>query len=308
MFDTLRALSLWDIPISAPFALALVATLGYLFGRRSRTSADALAARSRREIRRAQTAARELEKIAWIVRRNLARHHTSLSKFKERLSDLGNQEQDESWKCLCREAAEILTPTLRLAGQIATAYDEIREQSDHLTTLTEAGTDPLTGLGNRQCLEQALADQLALMNRYEQEFAVAVFGVDQFQDVREEQGHLHGDRELQQVARIIDQLVRETDVVARYGSEQFVAVLPRTDLEGASVLGERVRACAERQLPLTVSAGVTTVLDGDTPETILSRAEAALRQAQAAGRNCVFRHDGERIEPANEEEAALSGP
>ena len=48
MFDTLRALSLWDIPISAPFALALVATLGYLFGRRSRTSADALAARSMR--------------------------------------------------------------------------------------------------------------------------------------------------------------------------------------------------------------------------------------------------------------------
>ncbi len=94
--------------------------------------------------------------------------------------------------------------------------------------------------------------QIALMNRYEIGFAVAIFDSDHFKHINDEQGHLQGDRMLQQAASLLDDTARETDIVARYGGEEFVAVM--------------------------------------------SRADAAMYRAKAAGRDCTFRHDGERVE------------
>jgi diguanylate cyclase len=301
MIELLGSLDIWSLRLPTPVALAAVATLGYLFGRRTRGSGDDIAARSRRELRRAQGVARELERIAWIVRRNLAKHHSSLAKFKQRVADLRTREEDAGWKDLCREASEILTPTLRLASQIACAYDEIRQQSNHLMAFTEARTDPLTGVSNRRGLDEALAAQLAIMQRYETGFAVTIFDIDHFKNINDEQGHLQGDRILQKVARLLDEAARETDVVARYGGEEFVVIMPRTGMEGASVFAERFRAQIGVELPLTVSGGVTVALDGDTPEAVMSRADAAMYRAKAAGRNCVFRHDGERIDTVIED-------
>jgi PleD family two-component response regulator len=89
-----------------------------------------------------------------------------------------------------------------------------------------------------------------------------------------------------------------------------VVVMPQTDLAGACVFAERFRLKLQEDMKLTVSAGVTAGLDGDTGDSILSRADAALYQAKTAGRNCVFRHTGQEIEPIYEQEAeaeALSG-
>ena len=296
MTELLGTLSLWNLQIPTTMALAVVATLGYLIGRRRRGNEEDLASRSRLELRRAQAVARELEKIAWMVRHNLAKHHSSLTKFKQRVADLSSEEQEARWKDLCREASDILTPTLRLASQIACAYDEIRQQSNHLMTFTEARTDPLTGISNRRSLDESVAAQIALMNRYELGFSVAIFDIDHFKHINDEQGHLQGDRMLQQVAGLLDDSARETDIVARYGGEEFVVVMPRTNLEGASQFAERVRARIEEEMPLTVSGGVTVALDGDTPESVMSRADAAMYRAKAAGRNCIFRHDGERVD------------
>ena len=86
MTDLLGTLSLWNLQIPTTMALAVVATLGYLIGRRRRGNEEDLASRSRRELRRAQAVASELEKIAWMVRHNLAKHHASLAKFKQRVA------------------------------------------------------------------------------------------------------------------------------------------------------------------------------------------------------------------------------
>ncbi len=280
---------------SAPLALALVATLGYLIGRR-RNQPNGQTLRSRRELRRAQSVARELERIAWMVRKNLSRHHASLSRFKDRVGILSRQQEEEAWKDLCREANEILTSTLRLATQIATAYDQIRQQTNHLMAFREVRTDPLTGIANRRGLEDALATQFALASRYEDRFAVILVDIDHFKNINDQQGHLQGDRCLQQLATLLDASARETDTVGRYGGEEFLLVLPRTDLEGASVMAERIRAKVEKETSLSISAGVAAMLDGDTPESLLQRADAALYQAKSAGRNRVFRHNGQAIE------------
>ncbi len=293
-------MDLWSLQIPVPVALAVVATIGYLFGRRTKTPEGELLFQSRRELRRAQLVAHELEQIAWTIRRSLAKHHSSVSKFKDRVGRLSDRQEEAACKELCREVEEILKPTLHLANQIAGAYDEIRQQSAKLMMFTEVRTDPLTGVNNRRGLDDALAAQFALMTRYDTRFSLVMFDIDRFKRINDEEGHLYGDRILQDLARLFDESVRETDIVARYGGEEFVIVMPQTDLEGACVFSERLRAKVEQEMSLTISGGVATALDGDSQDSLLARADGALYSAKTAGRNCVFRHTGERTESVAE--------
>ena len=282
-------MNLWAIQLPIPLALAIVATIGYLFGRRTPSGQNDAVVRSRRELRRAQLVAAELEKIAWDLRKGLARHHSSVSRFRERVGRLNDQRQDAAWKELCREAEEILKPTLRLAAQIASAHEELRQQSANLMTFTEVRTDPLTGVNNRRGLDDALAGQFAMMNRYGTRFSVGMFDIDHFKKINDQEGHLFGDRTLQRLARIFDECVRETDV------------------NGASIFAERLRAKIEAELPLTVSGGVTEAFDGDTQDSLIARADTALYQAKTLGRNCIVRHVGDGSEPATAEPSVLEG-
>ncbi len=107
----------------------------------------------------------------------------------------------ENWQEICREAEGILGPTMELAQQIARAYDEIRQQGNHLLTLTELRTDPLTGVNNRRAMEEMLSGLFSMRSRYELPFSVALVDVDGFRKVNEEEGHARGDRVLQSLAR-----------------------------------------------------------------------------------------------------------
>ena len=286
--------SLFRLP--APVALALVALIGYLVGRRRRAGQVNVLQQSRRELRRAQQVATELERIAGAVCRNLARHRDSLDRFKERVGELNGQGNQSAWMELCEEAEAVLKPTLRLAAQMAEAYDEIRQQSSHLMTFTELRTDSLTGVSNRRAFDEALGMQFALMSRYDSRFALVMLDINHFKHVNDEHGHLEGDRVLQAVARLLDDAARETDIVVRYGGEEFAVITPCTDLDGASVFAERVRVIVADQTPITISGGVALALDGDTPESLVARADMALYGAKMAGRNCIFRHTGEEVE------------
>jgi len=288
-----------EIPLTV--ALAAVATLGYLVGQRANRARDDLAGRSQRELDRARSVARELEKVAWMVRKDLARHRASLNKFKQRVSQLDAEDREAAWRELCREAEEMLAPTLRLAHQISNAYEMIRQQTNHLMTFTEVRTDPLTGVCNRRGLDDALATHFAMLDRYEVRFSVVILDLDHFKQINDQRGHLEGDRLLRQVARLLDDSARQTDVVVRYGGEEFVVVLPETDLEGAAIFADRFRAKVETEIGITVSGGVASAVDGDTPDSLLERADAALYAAKSAGRNCVFRHDGLQTESIWEE-------
>ena len=286
----------WSIQVPIPVALGLVALIGYVFGRRTRTESREVTLRSRRELRRAQQVASELDKIAYTIRQSLAAHNASVSRFKQRLGELNDEQVETAFKTLCREAEEILKPTTRLAAQISAAYDEIRQQSANLMTFTEVRTDPLTGVHNRRGFDDALAAQFALLSRYGAHFSVALFDIDHFKAINDAQGHLFGDRQLQALAKLLDEEARETDVVARYGGEEFVVIMPQTDLPGGCIFAERFRAAIERKLRLTVSGGVAEALDGDSSESLLARADAALYAAKDAGRNQIFLHDGHACE------------
>ena len=291
------AMEYWNHGLPVPIALALVALLGYLVGRvRTNSAAETRAGNTRRVLERAAGVARELELIAQQIRTSLATHHSSIAYFRDRVNEMSRRPDGVSWEELSHEAETMLKPTMRLSAQVAHAYDQLRQQTNLLMTFTEVRTDPLTGLRNRRSLDEALDSLIALMNRYGTQFSLVVFDVDHFKRINDRKGHLEGDRVLQQVARLLDESVRDTDIVTRFGGEEFVIVMPESDLAGASIFAERVRRAAERQLELTISGGVAAALEGDTEQTLLNRADSALYMAKSSGRNCVFQHSGHQVE------------
>ena len=286
-----------QLGMPGPVALAIVALLGYVVGRIRRQTPPASEAQARREIKRAQGVAKNLEAIAQDIRKDLARHRASLDRFKVRVDQLGNEHSEAAWKQLCAEAEEIIGPTMYLATQLAHCYDQIRQQTNHLLTFSEVRTDPLTGICNRRAMDDTLASLVAMKNRYNMGFSLAIFDIDHFKRINDEQGHLGGDKVIRSVAQLIEDTARDTDVVTRYGGEEFVVIMPQTELRGACVFSERMRTRVMQQLGVTVSGGVTSAMgDGETAHAIIERADAAMYAAKQAGRNCTFLHDGLKIQ------------
>lgn len=288
LLDDLRP---WLPHLPPTVALAIVAVLGYFVGRCQPDKGGAADSQAQREIERAQLVARELEKIADAIRQNLSTHDASVARFKERVRELQQHQDNEAWSQLCIEAEEVLRPTLRLANEMAHAYDEIRRQTTFLTAFTEVRTDPLTGARNRRALDEGLETMFAMKGRYDQPFSVALFDVDSFKNINDDEGHLCGDRVLRAVVGIMADTARTTDIIARYGGDEFVLLMPQTDLAGARLLTDRLREYVQNNafgdVQVTVSAGVAEAKHGEDAQSLLSRADKALYRAKNEGRNRV---------------------
>lgn len=144
----------------------------------------------------------------------------------------------------------------------------------------EASTDPLTGLLNRKGLEQAAAPMIAAGSSGRSPVAVLHADLDEFKAVNDRDGHLAGDRILTALADAWRGLLREGDLVARIGGDEFVAVLPGMDREAAEMMMERLKKAS----PIEWSAGVGTVGPGDTLEDCLARADVELYEEKARKR------------------------
>ncbi|MHA7774997.1 GGDEF domain-containing protein [Roseibium sp. M-1] len=157
-----------------------------------------------------------------------------------------------------------------------------------------AATDPLTGLLNRRAFDMVSTREMALADRQGLGFALFIADLDKFKSINDQHGHGVGDRVLTLVAEQLNAILRQGDIVARFGGEEFVALLPFTTPEQSSEIAERLRqAIADIQVsgvpPVTISIGVTYREPGSELSLIslLDRADAALYRAKADGRNRV---------------------
>ncbi len=156
----------------------------------------------------------------------------------------------------------------------------------------QARTDALTGLLNRRGFESQMAFALALARRSSRPLSLITMDVDHFKRVNDTYGHEAGDEVLRRLARTLESRLRSSDVVARLGGEEFVALLPDTDLAGAQAIAQAlVTAMADQQDPvvgtITVSVGVATMRGQENGADILRRADMALYEAKGQGRNRV---------------------
>lgn len=168
-----------------------------------------------------------------------------------------------------------------------------QEAEQGLETL--AATDSLTGLANRRRLDQVLRQEWARAQRSRKPLAVLMVDVDHFKAFNQRHGHAGGDHALREVAKTIEACIRRpADLAARYGGEEFQVVLPETDLAGAQLLAERIRASVEALAPfaddaysVTVSIGIGLSGTQHDLAGVLGAADEALYRAKAKGRNRV---------------------
>jgi diguanylate cyclase (GGDEF)-like protein len=173
--------------------------------------------------------------------------------------------------------------TLLLARPLLRAFRWTEEQA------SEARIDALTGLANRRALEEILAAEISRAHRFAHQLAIVLLDLDRFKEINDSFGHAAGDVMLRAVSRLLTSLARQGDTVARWGGEEFVVVLPETDLAGARRFAERLRRTIEAhavgEMKTSASCGVATMLPDDTVEELLGAADQALYQAKSNGRN-----------------------
>lgn len=180
------------------------------------------------------------------------------------------------------------------ANQVAIALDNSRrvEQMER-----QAGNDPLTGLYNRRAFADMAEKEVGRARRYRRPLALILFDIDHFKNVNDTHGHLVGDQVLRILTEKVTKTTRSTDFVCRYGGEEFVVLMPEAGREEALAMAERLRemvsgitvVAAAGTLSMTISLGVSTLgsAEGETLEDLLSRADKAMYEAKAAGRNTV---------------------
>jgi diguanylate cyclase len=202
-------------------------------------------------------------------------------------------------RSLVSSTAAARTATEKLRSDLVASQTEMQSMREQLGTLQgEALKDPLTGLRNRRGLDHALKQLLSGSSQGLAGTAILMVDIDHFKRVNDTYGHLFGDQVIRGCAQVLTSMVKGRDIVARFGGEEFLVLLPETRQDGALALAEQIRRSfgnvrirragrEEAMEPVTISIGVALPAPDEAMESLLERADKALYQAKSEGRNCV---------------------
>jgi diguanylate cyclase len=190
---------------------------------------------------------------------------------------------------LCALRLEVESANSRIA-RLQRELDETSELVRH---------DPLTGVLNRKGLDEALAQEIARIRRRSANLCLVLLDVDNFKHINDTYGHKTGDDALRHLASVVRESLRPQDAVGRYGGEEFLIVLPETDLQHANVvitrlqrkLTKRFFLAGNQRVLITFSAGIACLGPDETPDTAIDRADKAMYAAKRAGKNRVLTAD-----------------
>ncbi|SFB88236.1 PAS domain S-box-containing protein/diguanylate cyclase (GGDEF) domain-containing protein [Marinospirillum celere] len=197
-----------------------------------------------------------------------------------------------------KKTEQLLREEMQRAESLNTQYEKLNaeleskvlERTQALEEL--AVTDRLTGLFNRHKLDRELADEIKRAERYSRPFGLILLDIDNFKLINDTYGHLAGDQVLVLIASVLQSNTRTTDVLGRWGGEEFLVLCTESNLEGLLHFAKKLRCVlANQTMPfggsLTASLGVALYKKGDSAEQLVSRADRALYHAKSNGRNCV---------------------
>ena len=184
--------------------------------------------------------------------------------------------------------------------ELAHAYEELKELHLRLEEQTRelqemSIRDDLTGVHNRRYLDQRLAEEFARARRYRSALTVAMWDADRFKEINDRLSHAVGDAVLKRLAEVVGQRIRQSDILVRYGGEEFVIVFLETRRTEALIAAEEIRAAVEHhdwsqihpELQVTISMGLSDDLSVTAWDELLAKADAKLYEAKVSGRNRV---------------------
>ncbi len=154
-------------------------------------------------------------------------------------------------------------------------------------------TDELTNTYNKRAFNSHINRNISSSKRHNTDLSLLMLDIDKYKDVNDNFGHNTGDNVLKDLAEILNNCIREEDIVSRIGGDEFCIILPHTDGKTAKILAERIRFSIENNIfnevgKITVSVGVGQLHSGDSAESLLKRADTSLYSAKESGRNSVF--------------------
>jgi diguanylate cyclase len=212
---------------------------------------------------------------------------------------------------LKRQTGDVERVNTHLAGRLSEALGELASLQEMLEGVrAETQRDPVTTLINRQTFDHELIEALATCARTGAPMSLLMVDIDFFKVINDNFGHLTGDQVLRLVAQTIRQNLKGQDIVARFGGEEFVVILPDTPCEDATIVAERLRgAVMSRELVkrsngqnlgrVTVSIGVAGYEPGDSSGSLVDRADSRLYVAKRLGRNKVVSDDALPVPPTD---------
>jgi len=220
----------------------------------------------------------------------------------------GKESVPDCYLCMCGLSASVATNRELTSYKAKLARDILNSHLTNAKLYLQARltslTDALTGVGSRKRLEDKLQAECARAKRYKRLFSVAIIDLDNFKTINDVLGHATGDDALIKLAESMKSQIRTTDVLTRYGGDEFVIIMPETKTKEAVKLLERIKDKVQQinlveKLSMTISCGVSQSLfdrsrlghaasgDTDSSRNIMRRADLALYEAKSAGRNCV---------------------
>jgi diguanylate cyclase len=231
---------------------------------------------------------------------DLAGHGRNLGNLAEKINSVHDFEGiREIVDQMLQETRGLIKSGSRLQSRMSVSSEDLKQLSQELEkSQKEAQTDILTGLANRRGLEKVFELERIRARQNMAPFCVVLMDIDHFKKVNDSHGHLVGDSMLKGISKILTQHLRKNDVAARFGGEEFLIVLPETDIDGACAVAKKIQkalACKEWKVKesgkrigtVTVSMGVARYAMNEPQEDLIKRADKALYKAKRNGRNQV---------------------
>lgn len=248
---------------------------------------------------------RRLYRLVASVADDVGEHQTRIEQVSKELASLPAPDESALTGVFLDTVSRAIQINERLQSRLSAAEERLQEQTDRIEShLYEARTDALTGLPNRRAFDDELGRRIAEWQRKQTTFSLVMVDVDHFKALNDRFGHPAGDHVLRRVGDLLRSTLREMDMAARFGGEEFSIILPSTPCQDAKRAAERVRtAIATHQfdfeqdtLHVTVSLGLAEVGPDDDAESLLRKADEALYLSKRAGRNCGHFHTGKTCE------------